>query len=131
MGHGRRRKRAHDDIPRYIKGFDVGIVPYLLTEYTANVYPTKLNEYLAMGIPVVATDLPVSGGVLYELWLLDSARGQMSLGTFAPDPDGEATVAIPMPVVPAAYTYLDVSREPRDGDPAHSGQSILRAPTGP
>lgn len=51
-------KRPHDEIPRYIKGFDVGIVPYLLTEYTANVYPTKLNEYLAMGVPVVATDLP-------------------------------------------------------------------------
>jgi uncharacterized SAM-binding protein YcdF (DUF218 family)/glycosyltransferase involved in cell wall biosynthesis len=51
-------QRPHDDVPRYIKGFDVGIVPYLLSEYTANVYPTKLNEYLAMGLPVVATDLP-------------------------------------------------------------------------
>lgn len=49
--------RPHAEVPRYIKGFDVGIVPYRLTEYTANVYPTKLNEYLAMGIPVVATDL--------------------------------------------------------------------------
>ena len=48
----------HQELPRYVKGFDVGIVPYRLTEYTANVYPTKLNEYLAMGIPVVATDLP-------------------------------------------------------------------------
>ena len=51
-------QRAHLDLPRYVKEFDVGIVPYLLTDYTANVYPTKLNEYLSMGIPVVATDLP-------------------------------------------------------------------------
>ena len=50
--------REHAALPRYVKGFDVGIVPYRLTEYTANVYPTKLNEYLSMGIPVVATDLP-------------------------------------------------------------------------
>lgn len=49
--------RAHDQLPGYIKGFDVGIVPYASSEYTANVYPTKLNEYLAMGIPVVATGL--------------------------------------------------------------------------
>jgi glycosyltransferase involved in cell wall biosynthesis len=50
-------QRAPADLPRYLRGFDVGIVPYLLTEYTSHVYPTKLNEYLAMGLPVVATDL--------------------------------------------------------------------------
>ena len=50
--------KPHAELPRYVKAFDVGIVPYRLTEYTANVYPTKLNEYLVMGIPVVATDLP-------------------------------------------------------------------------
>ena len=50
--------RPHDEIPSYVKGFDVAIVPYRLSEYTAHVYPTKLNEYLAMGVPVVATDLP-------------------------------------------------------------------------
>jgi uncharacterized SAM-binding protein YcdF (DUF218 family)/glycosyltransferase involved in cell wall biosynthesis len=50
--------KPHQDLPRYVKAFDVGLVPYRLTDYTANVYPTKLNEYLAMGIPVVATDLP-------------------------------------------------------------------------
>ena len=51
-------QRPHDELPRYTKGFDVGVVPYRLSTYTAHVYPTKLNEYLAMGLPVVATDLP-------------------------------------------------------------------------
>jgi uncharacterized SAM-binding protein YcdF (DUF218 family) len=50
--------RPHSDVPRYIKGFDVALVPYRVSEYTASVYPVKLNEYLAMGVPVVATDLP-------------------------------------------------------------------------
>jgi len=51
-------QRPHSAIPAYVGGFDVGLVPYRLTEYTANVYPAKMNEYLAMGKPVVATDLP-------------------------------------------------------------------------
>jgi uncharacterized SAM-binding protein YcdF (DUF218 family)/glycosyltransferase involved in cell wall biosynthesis len=50
-------QRPHADVPHYVKAFDVGLVPYRLSDYTANVYPTKLNEYLAMGTPVVATDL--------------------------------------------------------------------------
>jgi uncharacterized SAM-binding protein YcdF (DUF218 family)/glycosyltransferase involved in cell wall biosynthesis len=50
-------QRPHADVPRYIKGFDVGLVPYRVSEYTASVYPVKLNEYLAMGIPVVASDI--------------------------------------------------------------------------
>jgi uncharacterized SAM-binding protein YcdF (DUF218 family)/glycosyltransferase involved in cell wall biosynthesis len=51
-------ERPHEDVPRYVKAFDVGLVPYRISDYTDSVYPVKLNEYLAMGIPVVATDLP-------------------------------------------------------------------------
>lgn len=51
-------QKTHEELPSYINGFDVGIVPYLSNNYTATVIPTKINEYLAMGKPVVSTDLP-------------------------------------------------------------------------
>ncbi len=50
--------RPHAELPRYLLACDVALIPYRLSEYTANVYPTKLNEYLAMGLPVVSTPLP-------------------------------------------------------------------------
>ncbi len=50
--------RAHEDIPAYIAGFDVCLIPYRLNDYTQTVYPTKLTEYLVLGKPVVSTPLP-------------------------------------------------------------------------
>ncbi len=50
-------KRLHTDIPRYVKGFDVALIPYVKSAFTDSVYSCKLNEYMAMGVPVVATDL--------------------------------------------------------------------------
>ena len=35
----------------------MAVLPYRLAEYTHHVYPAKLNEYLAMGLGVVATPL--------------------------------------------------------------------------
>lgn len=42
-------------LPRYIKGFDVCINPQLINDYTRGNYPRKIDEYLAMGKPTVAT----------------------------------------------------------------------------
>jgi glycosyltransferase involved in cell wall biosynthesis len=50
--------REPDALPSLIAAFDVGLIPYVLSGYTETVYPNKLFEYLAMGRPVVATDLP-------------------------------------------------------------------------
>jgi uncharacterized SAM-binding protein YcdF (DUF218 family)/glycosyltransferase involved in cell wall biosynthesis len=50
-------ERSHRRLPAYVQAFDVGIIPYRVTDYTRHVYPSKLNEYLAMGKPVVSTDL--------------------------------------------------------------------------
>jgi len=49
--------KPHNQLPYYIKGFDVGIVPYICNDFTEGVYPSKLNEYLAMGVPAVSTNL--------------------------------------------------------------------------
>lgn len=48
-------KKEQRELPNYVKFFDAGIIPYLNTAYTQNVYPTKINEYLAMGKPVIST----------------------------------------------------------------------------
>jgi uncharacterized SAM-binding protein YcdF (DUF218 family) len=51
-------KKDFQELPGYIKEFDVGIIPYELNSYTKSVFPTKLNEYHAMGKPVVSTLMP-------------------------------------------------------------------------
>jgi len=43
------------ELPGYVKGFDVAINPQIINEITNINYPLKLDEYLAMGVPVVAT----------------------------------------------------------------------------
>jgi glycosyltransferase involved in cell wall biosynthesis len=50
--------KPHNELVEYIRHFDVCTVPYANTKATATVVPTKTNEYLAVGRPVVATDLP-------------------------------------------------------------------------
>jgi glycosyltransferase involved in cell wall biosynthesis len=49
--------RAYRDLPAYLKGFDVAILPSMLNEYTRGMFPMKFFEYLAAGCPVVATRL--------------------------------------------------------------------------
>lgn len=44
-----------ESLPAYIKGFDVCINPQVVNNTTIGNYPRKIDEYLAMGKPVVAT----------------------------------------------------------------------------
>jgi len=45
------------DIHQYINQFDACIMPHKITTMTENMNPLKLYEYLALGKPVVATDV--------------------------------------------------------------------------
>jgi glycosyltransferase involved in cell wall biosynthesis len=49
--------RPHRELAAWIAGFDVCLVPFVCSSFTETMVPTKINEYLAMGKPVVATDL--------------------------------------------------------------------------
>lgn len=46
------------ELPRYLAGIDVFIIPYKLDELTKYINPLKLKECLAVGKPVVSTPLP-------------------------------------------------------------------------
>jgi anti-sigma-K factor RskA len=72
---------------------------------------------------------PTADGDFYELWLLGKDKRLVGLGAFRVGADGTATLKVPLPVDPKTFTYFDLSLEPGDGDPGHSGVSVLRGPT--
>lgn len=47
--------KTANDLPSYLNQFDVAINPQNLSQITIGNYPRKIDEYLAMGKPVVAT----------------------------------------------------------------------------
>ena len=44
-----------NEVPELLAKYDVGIIPYIVNEVNKNIYPLKINEYLAVGVPVVIT----------------------------------------------------------------------------
>jgi len=47
--------KRYQDLPSYLSGWDVGIMPFALNEATRFISPTKTLEFLAAGVPVVST----------------------------------------------------------------------------
>lgn len=55
--------RPADDLPQVLRGADIGLIPYAINDLTRSVFPMKVYEYLAAGLPVLATPLPALDGV--------------------------------------------------------------------
>ena len=55
--------RRYDDLPAVLRGAAVGLIPYHRNALTGSIFPMKVYEYLAAGLPVVATPLPSLVGV--------------------------------------------------------------------
>jgi anti-sigma-K factor RskA len=77
---------------------------------------------------LTVTGLPrVGAGGFYEVWMMRDAAHLVALGSFRVGADGRARVDLPVTASPRRFPVLDISREPADGDPAHSGHSVLRS----
>jgi glycosyltransferase involved in cell wall biosynthesis len=55
--------RPEAGLPEVLRGADAGLIPYEVNHLTRSVFPMKVYEYLAAGLPVLATPLPALAGV--------------------------------------------------------------------
>jgi UDP-galactopyranose mutase len=49
--------KSYDELPLYLGGWDVALMPFAINESTKFISPTKTPEYLAGGRPVVSTPI--------------------------------------------------------------------------
>ncbi len=49
--------KSYDELPSYIAGWDVALLPFARNDSTRFISPTKTPEYLAAGLPVVSTSI--------------------------------------------------------------------------
>ncbi|MEO5838534.1 MAG: anti-sigma factor [Acidimicrobiales bacterium] len=74
-------------------------------------------------IDLDVSDLPTVDGEFFELWLIDlQVKGMVSMGPVR----GSGRYIIPPGVGTDVFPIVDVSIEPVDGVPTHSGVSVLR-----
>jgi glycosyltransferase involved in cell wall biosynthesis len=49
--------KDYKELPQYLAGWDVGIMPFAINDATRFISPTKTPEFLAAGVPVVSTPI--------------------------------------------------------------------------
>lgn len=61
-------------VPHYVKGFQVGLMPYVQDRHAEYISPMKLYDYLAAGLPIVSVDIPAAREFRQHIHLFTSAR---------------------------------------------------------
>ncbi len=97
----------------------------------ASATATLVDRDGALHVEIADSALPTPDDADLEVWLIEpDADGNpadlVSLGTIDPDEPGD--LEVPSDRDPDVFFVVDISVEPRDGDPTHSGRSILRGP---
>jgi glycosyltransferase involved in cell wall biosynthesis len=66
--------RSYTQLPDVLRAADAAMIPYAINELTTSIFPMKVYEYLAAGLPVVATPLPALAEV-QEIATAPDAKG--------------------------------------------------------
>jgi glycosyltransferase involved in cell wall biosynthesis len=64
--------RGYRELPAVLRGADAAMIPYAINELTRSVFPMKVYEYLAAGLPVVSTPLPALDGLAEVAFAADA-----------------------------------------------------------
>lgn len=64
--------RLYAQLPSYLAAMDAALIPFKHNEVTHHADPIKAYEYLAAGLPVVATDMPALRRLAHVIRLADS-----------------------------------------------------------
>jgi UDP-galactopyranose mutase len=88
--------KTYDQLPCYLAGWDVALMPFAMNESTEFISPTKTPEYLAGGRPVVSTPIK------------DVVRHYGSL-------EGVKIASTPEEFVAACEQALELARHPESG----------------
>lgn len=86
---------------------------------TAELVTARTGQQVRVDAPA----LPAAGNTAYEVWLFGDDGRMVSLGTLA---DGSGSFTVPAGIDTTQYRTVDISDEPPDGNPAHSGISLIR-----
>lgn len=50
-------QKSYKELPAYLSGWDIALIPFLLNESTRFISPTKTPEYMSAGKPVISTPI--------------------------------------------------------------------------
>jgi glycosyltransferase involved in cell wall biosynthesis len=81
--------RSYEQLPSVLRAADAGLIPYARNALTDSIFPMKVYEYLAAGLPVIATPLPALANVTEVRTASDAAGIALALEQALAEDDPE------------------------------------------
>ena len=83
--------KTYSELPAYLAGWDVAIIPFAMNESTRFISPTKTPEYLAAGIPVISTPIKDVVSPYFDNGLVSIASNAEQFISYGSDILGQKT----------------------------------------